>query len=30
MQTGLQVLQDQNTGIQVYSLRKEDGKLHYY
>lgn len=30
MQTGLQVLHDQETGIAVYSLRKEDGKLHYY
>lgn len=30
MQTGLQVLHDQKTGIAVYSLRKEDGKLHYY
>ncbi|RGJ42618.1 hypothetical protein DXD61_10320 [Eubacterium sp. TM06-47] len=30
MQTGLQVLHDQETGITVYSLRKEDGKLHYY
>ena len=30
MQTGLQVLYDQETGIAVYSLRKEDGKLHYY
>ena len=29
MQTGLQVLHDQETGIAVYSLRKEDGKLHY-
>lgn len=30
MQTGLQVLHDQETGIAVYSLKKEDGKLHYY
>lgn len=30
MQTGLQVLHDQETGVAVYSLRKEDGKLHYY
>lgn len=30
MQTALQVLHDQETGIAVYSLRKEDGKLHYY
>lgn len=30
MQTGLQVLHDQETGIAIYSLRKEDGKLHYY
>ena len=30
MQTRLQVLHDQETGIAVYSLRKEDGKLHYY
>ena len=30
MQMGLQVLHDQETGIAVYSLRKEDGKLHYY
>lgn len=30
MQTGLQVLHDQETGIAVYSLRQEDGKLHYY
>lgn len=30
MQTGLQVLHDQETGIAVYSLRKEDGKIHYY
>lgn len=30
MQTGLHVLHDQETGIAVYSLKKEDGKLHYY